>query len=338
MKILITGGMGFIGSHLCDELLSQNHEVYVIDNLLKQVHGNDYEFIKGVDFTCGDVSDISTWKMFYGQSFDVLIHLAAETGTGQSEYEAARYCNTNIQSTAIINDLIVNKKIEFNKIILASSRAVYGDALLDNNGKPIASKEDDEKNPLSIYAITKLAQEQILLNGPYRDKVSVLRFQNVYGAGQSLNNPYTGIISIFSKLAKYNKDIQIFEDGLMSRDFVYVSDVIDSIVLCASNHSTDGEIYNVGTGNSISILEVANIIVKEFNSNSQINITGLKRKGDIRHNFANIDKIKSIGYSPKVPFNLGLEKFSKWISELNLIDNDQYEESLKALKGNNLLS
>jgi dTDP-L-rhamnose 4-epimerase len=344
MKILITGGAGFIGSRLCKQLAKEEHEVIVFDNLLSQVHGDNKEESetvkiahKNADILVGDASIIDCWKTFYGVYFDAIVCLAAETGTGQSMMKASSYCNSNITSIAVLNDLIVSGDIQCGKVVLASSRAIYGDAILDVNNNPIATKETDDKKPSSIYAITKFAQEQILFTGFGDTPVCVLRFQNVYGPGQSLKNPYTGILSIFSTAIKNGKDIQVFGDGMMSRDFVYIDDVVDSIVLAIKSDSANGETFNVGSGVPTTVLAVAQTLKEKYNSDVNINITGESMKGDIRHNYADISKIRKIGFEPKVSFEEGIKKFVDWVDSKGEISYNDYEDSLESFRKKGLL-
>jgi len=344
MRILITGGAGFIGSRLCEKLSEDGHDLVVIDNLLEQVHGdNPFEDSETLNRTIDvarlvkeDAGDAFAWGHFYDQEFDVIVCLAAETGTGQSMMKASSYCNSNITSIAYLNDLIVKGSIKCKKVVLASSRAIYGDASLDENGNPIATRESDPKEPNSIYAVTKLAQEQILFTGFPETPVCALRFQNVYGPGQSLKNPYTGILSIFSTAIKNKKDIQIFDDGLMSRDFVYIDDVVDSIVIAIENDKAIGA-FNVGSGVATTVLEVAETLKKKYHSSVSINITGEKMIGDIRHNFADISKFRKIGYEPKVSFEEGIEKFVEWVESKGDLEDNDYEKSLEGFRKKGLL-
>jgi dTDP-L-rhamnose 4-epimerase len=338
MKILVTGGAGFIGSNLCAKLLADGHEVSVIDNMSPQVHGdNPKPMDERIRLVIEDIYDVFSWAEFYNEEFDVIICLAAETGTGQSMFSAYKYCKTNICSMALLNDIILRKKISAKKIILASSRSVYGEAILDNFDIPAATKETDKLSPKSIYAITKLTQEQLLFSGFGDIKRTVLRFQNVYGPGQSLNNPYTGILSIFSTAIKNNKDIQVFDDGLMSRDFVYIDDVVDSILLCINNPESDGHTFNVGSGVRTTVLKVAQTLKEQYKSGVNINITGEKMKGDIRHNFADISKIKLIGFEPKIDFNTGIKNFVNWVESNGEIQYNNYENSIDELRKKGLL-
>ena len=263
-RILITGGAGFIGSNLALALINRGHQVRILDNLSSQVHGEDplqSELFQSIryktEFIKGDVTNRNDWlKALEGQ--EVVVHLAAETGTGQSMYEIERYCSVNIKGTAIMLDLITNNK-QFNikKMVVASSRAIYGEGKYQNSKGEIvypdsrrnedmrkgdfevkcaatgetlqvlATDEESKIHPLSVYGITKYNQEQMVLTiGKALSIPAVaLRYQNVYGPGQSLANPYTGILSIFSTLIKNGEDINIFEDGKESRDFVYITDV-----------------------------------------------------------------------------------------------------------------
>ena len=339
-KILVTGGAGFIGSHLCKKLYERGYQVVVIDNLLPQVHGStpekDSESYNRVKEVCthilGDVNLEATWMPLFGIEFDAIVCLAAETGTGQSMMCAQSYCATNIGGIALLNDLIVSGKVYTKKVVLSSSRSVYGDALLDSLGLPKAAKESDATNPKSIYAVTKLCQEDILRTGFADISTSILRFQNVYGPGQSLKNPYTGILSIFSTAIKNSKDIVVFEDGLMSRDFVYIDDVVDSIMLVIENQTVSGEIYNVGSGESTTVLSVAQTLKNLFNSDISIKVTGERLQGDIRHNFADITKIKQIGYLPRTNFSKGVLKFVEWVNEQPTIVSDEYAYSVNDLR------
>jgi dTDP-L-rhamnose 4-epimerase len=344
--ILVTGGAGFIGSHLCKKLVEEGNQVYVLDNLLQQVHGKFPEtesetFLKIKDLctvVIGDASIRSSWDPLLGLSFDVVVCLAAETGTGQSMACAQSYCNTNIGSIALLNDLIVEGSIRVERVILGSSRSVYGDANIDKNKEPIPTKESDPVKPKSIYAITKLCQEQLLFTGFKDVDVCVLRFQNVYGPGQSLKNPYTGILSIFSVAMLSGKKIQIFEDGMMSRDFVYIDDVVDSLLLAVKGLTKNREIYNVGLGQRTTVIEVAETLKRLYSSDATIHITGEVLRGDIRHNYADITKIQKIGYVPKIYFSEGAKRFTDWVKQKNFIEYNQYENSIDVLRNAGILN
>lgn len=373
-NILITGGAGFIGSTIALKLLSQGYNVTVLDCLSEQIHGKNpdnselYNRIKGkVSFIRGTVtSREDLQKALVGQ--DVVIHLAAETGTGQSMYEIYKYCNTNIGGTAILLDILANEKHSIKKVIVAESRAIYGEGTYNcpNCGTvyPVAREEKDMLagdfnvkcpkcganaelvktnegcliHPTSVYGITKQVQGELVhtvcksLNIP---SVS-FRYQNVYGPGQSLKNPYTGILSIFSNSLRQNHDINIFEDGTESRDFVYIDDVADATILAIENEKCAYKAFNVGTGKAVDVMTVAKYLKAFYKSESKINISGNFRLGDIRHNYADISLAQNIlGYEPKFSFKDGLKKFCEWVMTQPL-EEDNYKKSLEEMKNKGL--
>ena len=294
---------------------------------------------------------------------DAIIHLAAETGTGQSMYEIERYVNVNIGGTSLLLDVLSNENHKIKKVIVASSRAIYGegkyeckthgviypDLRLDENMQngdfnckcPICSKdvtllstsEDSKIHPTSVYGITKQNQEQ-LVHTVCRSlgiKSVAFRYQNVYGPGQSLSNPYTGILSIFSTLIRNNKAINIFEDGEESRDFVYIDDVVDATIAGLENDYAINQSYNVGSDKPISVIEVANTLKSYYKSDISITISGNYRTGDIRHNYADLSKIKKdLNFEPKYSFAEGIEKFCNWVITQE-VSVDNYDKSLKEL-------
>lgn len=368
MNILISGGSGFIGSALSLKLIDNNYNVTVLDNLSPQIHGNNpekselYQKIKDkVTFVKGDVRNIEDWKKAL-QNQDVIIHLAAETGTGQSMYEIERYVDVNTKGTALFLDYIANHTTTVKKVVIASSRSIYGEGkYIDSNNnvhypesrkdvhmqqkqfepehvgealKAVATDESSKIHPISIYGITKQVQEQLVLNVCKSIGVAgvSLRFQNVYGPGQSLTNPYTGILSVFSNLILNKKPINIFEDGLESRDFVYIDDVVNSIYLSIINETANDNSYNVGTGVATTVLEVAQILQECYGIEVPTTISGNYRLGDIRHNFADVSKIKNdLNWTPQTNIKQGLENFSKWVLKQNLPEL-QYEKSLAEMK------
>jgi len=375
-NILITGGAGFIGSHLSLKLVNLGFEVTVLDNLSKQVHGELPELtspifmsIKDkVRFILGDVTDQKDWiKAIEYQ--DAIIHLAAETGTAQSMYEIKRYTDVNIGGTALMLDLIANSKNHVKKILVASSRAIYGEGkyYCDEDGvvypgsrkdkdmavgdfeckcpvcrnmiKPMATSEDSKLVPLSLYGITKQCQEQTVLSvaGSLKIPAIALRYQNVYGPGQSLSNPYTGILSIFSTQIKNNHNINVFEDGLESRDFVFIDDVVDATILALLSKNGGQKSYNVGAEKPVNILTVAEALIKSYNSDVKIKISGNYRLGDIRHNYADLRLISSeLGYKSKVDFEQGIEIFCKWVNNQRVAE-DHLEKTISDLKIKGLL-
>lgn len=374
---LITGGAGFIGSHLVESLYEgEKNHIIVLDNLNPQIHGENsssYTFNKIKDkceFVHGDVKDEKLFKSLLKRA-NILIHFAAETGTGQSMYENAKYVENNCLATSYISDFLSNEKNSIEKVIVASSRSIYGEGKYEcpEHGIqfPSSRKESDMKNklfdclclmcqkplkvlptsedsrihPVSTYGLTKYFQENILestceaLSTP----LIALRFQNVYGVGQSLNNPYTGIISIFSNQLKENNPINIFEDGKESRDFIYISDVIDSIKKAINYKINKRLIINIGSGVQTSVIEVANVLKKNLHSKSKLIITGEFRKGDIRHNYADISNaIKILNFKPKVKISEGIKLFCEWRVKQDIDVNDNYSKSLIELKEKNLLS
>ena len=373
-KILITGGAGFIGSNLSNRLTELGYEVTVIDNLNKQIHGEDAESesilfkgIKGrVKFILGCITNPD---LLYSAIADneVIIHLAAETGTGQSMYNVHEYTKTNVMGTSTLLDLLRNKKHKVCKVVVASSRAIYGEGKYLSNGvvyfpksrdeidlsngrfecldifkrqlECIATDEDSKIHPLSVYGITKQVQEQLVMCICPNIGISstALRFQNVYGPGQSMRNPYTGIISIFTNQIRNKNNINLFEDGLESRDFVYIDDVIDSILLSIEDTKAKNEIFNVGSGVRTTVIDVANLLIKKLNANVCINISGEYRVGDIRHNYSDNSKInRLLNYSPKYSLEQGIDRFVEWaVNEPAEID--KFSISMDELKNKNLI-
>jgi dTDP-L-rhamnose 4-epimerase len=374
-KILITGGAGFIGSRLALQLIANGHEVSVLDNLSPQIHGSAetsvlYNSIKDkVHFILGDVRHAEDWKKALpGQ--EVIVHLAAETGTGQSMYEIERYTQVNANGTAILLDLLTNGQHSVEKIVVASSRAIYGEGkywspALQQEVYPLGRKEADmlkgdfevkcpftgvnaemrptdewsRIQPNSIYGLTKYHQEQAILIAAQALGIAAVafRYQNVYGPGQSLSNPYTGILSIFSTRIKGAKDINIFEDGTESRDFVYIDDVIAATVLGIESDTIRHQSFNVGTGVATSVLEVAHTLMKHYGIEVPIHVTGQFRLGDIRHNVADMRKSTEIlGFQPKISFDEGIRNFTQWVNGQTIM-SDKYEASLQEMKEKGLL-
>ena len=373
-NILISGGAGFIGSYLTKKLVSKGYNVTILDNLSKQIHGKDqkselYNSIKEIStFILGDVCNEEDWKKsLKGQ--DAVIHLAAETGTGQSMYEISRYNDVNILGTSHLLDFLANNKNSVKKLIIASSRSIYGEGKYkcENHGvvypnDRIASNmmkgkfdlfcdvcggeldlmptdENSKIHPSSIYGITKQQQEQmILLMGKSLGIPAVaLRYQNVYGPGQSLSNPYTGILSIFSTRMLNGNDIDIYEDGEESRDFVFIDDVVEATILALEKEEANHQIFNVGSGEATTVSQVANSLKSLYNSNANISIDGSFRLGDIRHNYADLNKIKNLlGFTAKFDFQTGISRFADWVKTQE-VKEDKYKQSLNELKNKGLL-
>ena len=374
-NILITGGAGFIGSNLTQKLVEKGFKVTILDNLSKQIHGKNqnstlYSSIKDIaTFIKGDVCNKSDWQKAL-RNQDAVIHLAAETGTGQSMYEISRYNEVNILGTTHLLDILANENHTIKKMIIASSRSIYGEGkyLCKNDGvvypnqredidmakgkfnlvcnkcnKPLqllATDEDSKIHPSSIYGITKQQQEQmILLMGKTLNIPAVaLRYQNVYGPGQSLANPYTGILSIFSTRLLNGNDIDIYEDGEESRDFVFIDDVVDATVLSLEKKEANNQIFNVGSGVAITVSQVANTLKSLYTSDLEIKLSGKYRLGDIRHNYADLSKIKNtLGFIPKFNFKAGVTKFVKWVKTQEL-KKDTYDKSITELRSKGFMN
>ena len=369
-NILITGGAGFIGSAVALKLVAQGRTVTVLDSLAEQIHGKKtddselYGRIKDkVRFIRGTVTSRADWQeALEGQ--DAVIHLAAETGTGQSMYEIHKYCETNIGGTALLLDILANERHGIKKVIVAESRAIYGEgayrcphcgmvypeardekAMLAGDfsvkcpkcgadAELVRTAEDSLVHPTSVYGITKQVQGELVhtvcksLGIP---SVS-FRYQNVYGPGQSLKNPYTGILSIFSNSLRQNHDINIFEDGTESRDFVYIDDVADATILALENAECAYRAFNIGTGRAVDVMTVARCLKEFYKSESKIYVSGSFRLGDIRHNYADISLARRIlGYEPKVSFEDGLRRFCEWVLT-QPIEEDNYKKSLDEMR------
>ena len=374
INILITGGAGFIGSNLTRKLVEKGFKVTVLDNLSKQIHGEKqnstlYSSIKDIaTFIQGDVCNKSDWKKAL-RNQDAVIHLAAETGTGQSMYEISRYNEVNILGTTHLLDILANENHSIKKMIIASSRSIYGEGkymckndgvvypnqrqdidmakgefnlVCDECNEPLellATDEDSKVHPSSIYGITKQQQEQmILLMGKTLNIPAVaLRYQNVYGPGQSLSNPYTGILSIFSTRLLNGNDIDIYEDGQESRDFVFIDDVVNATILALEKAEANNQIFNVGSGVATSVSEVANLLKSLYNSDVKISVSGKYRLGDIRHNYADLSKIKNaLGFSPKFDFLSGITSFVNWVKTQDVME-DKYEISIQELENKGLI-
>lgn len=370
-RVLITGGAGFIGSHIALQLLDKGYEVIVLDNLLEQIHGADpdntsplYRSIKNkINFIKGDVCNKVDWEKAL-DDVDYVIHLAAETGTGQSMYEIKRYVDVNIGGTALLLDILTNTKHHVKRVVVAESRAIYGEGKYrcekcgdvypterkdEDMAKGdfechcpkcgekvtlVATTEDSAIHPSSVYGIGKQVQGQLvhlICKNIGVESVSY-RYQNVYGPGQSLTNPYTGILSIFSSRIKNHKEINIFEDGLESRDFVYIDDVVNATIAGMEVPEANGHVFNIGTGIATDVLTVAKTLCKHYGIDVPLNVSGNYRLGDIRHNYADISLAKRLlKFEPKWSFDQGIKQFTEWVNRQEL-QKDNYEASLEEMK------
>jgi dTDP-L-rhamnose 4-epimerase len=373
--ILVTGGAGFIGSHLVPKLLASGFNVRILDSLSVQVHGEvpvDLEWLSsdGVEFIRGDVTRPSDWERAL-IGVDGIVHLAAETGTGQSMYQVAKYNEVNTQATALMLDALGRMSHQVKRVVLSSSRSIYGEGAYahpDTNQRIfpvarsaetlakaqwepvcpdtgavldlVATKETDLVSPASIYAATKYAQEDLLRIGCQAMGIgfAIFRLQNVYGERQSLNNPYTGILSIFSTKIRMDSQLPLFEDGEESRDFVHVDDVTDALLKGITVNPAPNAAINVGSGVATSVRTVAEELTRAFGKEPNVVVTGQFRVGDIRHNYADITRLKDLlGLEPKVTLKEGLQRFASWVLEQPLPE-DQLEKANKELRDRKLMN
>jgi dTDP-L-rhamnose 4-epimerase len=374
--ILITGCLGFIGLNLATELVATGHRVRLFDNLSPQIHGPlpvvDHPVLASdrVEVMRGDVVSRADLERAIAGA-DAIVHLAAETGTGQSMYQIAHYNFVNTQATAVLLEVLQQAASpSVKKIILASSRSVYGEgaftcpacspetvrypdprtreALAAHRWEPacpicaapmqpVATSESARINPASIYAATKFAQEELIRIGAQALGIPsvALRFQNVYGEGQSLNNPYTGILSIFSTRIRQGKSLPIFEDGLESRDFVHVTDVARAVAAALKTDVGMFDVFNVGLGKPVSVMEIATKLMHKLGGTIAPHVTAEYRVGDIRHCYADITRIgEALGYQPQVDIDAGLDRFVAWVRTQPLPADrlDQANEELRRRK------
>ncbi|MCP9916641.1 NAD-dependent epimerase/dehydratase family protein [Cyanobium sp. ATX 6F1] len=376
--ILITGGAGFIGANLCRILKSSAVQIRILDSLSSQVHGElpsglSWLSSSSVEFVRASILDPQALSKAL-DGVECVVHLAAETGTGQSMYAIANYNQVNSQGTALLLDVIANspnRTVE--RIVLTSSRSVYGEGsficpacvgssvrqfpqsrslaeLSAHKWEPscnvcgfplqaVATRESDQVLPASIYAATKYAQEDLVrvACGALGMDYAILRLQNVFGEGQSLNNPYTGILSIFSTRIRRGLELPIFEDGLESRDFVHVEDVARAIQSCALSSEPINRVINVGSGISTSVLEVAKQLMASLNMQAPVRITSEYRLGDIRHNFADITRLRQLlPDCPRITLAEGLDRFAAWVQSQPLPE-DQLERANSELRDRKLM-
>jgi dTDP-L-rhamnose 4-epimerase len=356
MKILVTGGAGFIGSHVVDILLGQGHEVRVYDKMVEQVHGeNGPQYVpEEAEFVLGDMSDRESLSAAL-IGIDQVVHLAAEVGVGQSMYEISRYVGANTMGTANLLDVLVNGDFTVKKIVVASSMSVYGEGsywceehgsiaprlrseaqLIAREwepgctvcGKPLSPVPTSESKPLfptSVYAISKMDQELLTLSvgAAYGIDVTAVRYFNAYGPRQALSNPYTGVAAIFSGRLLNGLPPIVMEDGNQKRDFIHVKDVARATVLALTAPRANGQAINIGIGDPISIAEVARVLSKALGREDiEPIITGEYRAGDIRHCWADPTLAKDIlGFEPEYRFReTGVQELVAWVREQTAVD------------------
>ncbi len=368
MRILVTGGAGFIGSYLVDELAKRGHNVKIYDNLQPQVHGKDRKppnyLNKDAEFINADILDREAfYKALKG--VDILFHQAALVGVGQSMYEIEKYTKTNALGTAVMVDVIANEKHNLKKMLVASSMSIYGEGkyrckncgivyprlrseqqlkqkqwemLCPSCKQTVEAIGTDETKPLfptSIYAINKRDQEEMFLaiGKAYKIPAVALRYFNVYGPRQALSNPYTGVCAIFAARILNNHNPIIFEDGLQSRDFIHIKDIVRANILAMEKNEANYETFNVGTGIGTSVLKIADILIKKLNPDKGLKpeIRNEFRQGDIRHCFADITRIeKTLGFKVSVDFGEGINDLIEWVKKQSC--EDKTMEALSELE------
>lgn len=364
-KVVVTGGAGFIGSFLVDRLVELGHEVTIFDNLEPQVHpsGRPPEYLNTrATLVQGDVRDYDALR-YAIEGQDAVFHLAGAVGVGQSQYEIKRYVDVNTGGTANLLDILVNRGIQLRKLIVAASMSSYGEGCYQCDQhclvrphlrsreqmesqqwepvcpvcagpiRPIPTPEEAVQYCNSIYAFTKKDQEDMVLNigRTYSIPSVAVRFFNVYGPRQSLSNPYTGVAAIFMSRIKNNNPPVIYEDGKQTRDFVSVHDIVDALILCMEKPEADYEVFNVGSGNPLTIAGIAERLAKIYGKSILPEITRKFRKGDVRHCFADIRKITDkLGWKPKVSFEQGMLELIEWSRGQEA--TDKFEQATQELK------
>ncbi len=348
--ILITGGAGFIGTYVATSLLAAGHTVRILDSLIDQVHPPSAErnpVLDHVEFFHGDVRDAAlVTRALTGA--DKLVHLAAEVGVGQSMYAIDRYVSVNDGGTAVLLQALIKQRVQ--RVVVASSMSIYGEgryvtpagAVIDDavrrpgdtgwnpvgpNGEvltPVATPEGKPASLASVYAISKFVQERLTLTvAPAYGMQSVaLRLFNVYGAGQALSNPYTGVLAIFASRLLNGQRPMVFEDGAQRRDFVHVEDVARAFLLALDEPAADGGVFNIGSGQSVSIAEVASSFAAAMGrAELAPEITNKARTGDIRNCFADITHARQgLGFHPRRSFEDSFDELADWVSRQTAID------------------
>jgi dTDP-L-rhamnose 4-epimerase len=368
-NILVTGGAGFIGSHLVDRLIEEGFRVRVLDHLVAQVHpdGQPRHLHPDAEFFYGDVCDPEIVDRAM-EEIDAVYHEAAEVGVGQSMYEMQKYVRANSLGTSVLLEAIVRRRDRIRKLVVASSMSIYGEGAYrcvacgpvhpeirsarqllrrhwevecPNCGVPLApaaTAEDKPLFPTSIYAITKQDQEQFCLvtGRAYGIPTVALRYFNVYGARQALSNPYTGVCAIFSSRLLNDQPPVIFEDGLQTRDFVHVSDIVQANLLALQTDRADYRALNIGTGIPTSVRRVGLLLADGLGKEIEPEVVGKYREGDIRHCVADISLARDLlGYEPQTPLESGITELIEWVRQQNAID--QVERATAELESHQLV-
>lgn len=361
-RVLITGGGGFIGSHLTDELLARGYQVRILDSLVEQVHGADCTrppyLSQHAEFIEGDVRDPMRVERCL-DNVDMVVHFAARVGVGQSMYQPLEYIDTNNGGTAVLMEALSRRPVE--KLLVASSMSVYGEGLYlrpdgraaeavrtdeqllasrwnptTSDGHPLTAAptpEDKRPAPASVYALSKYDQEQIclMLGRAYGISTTALRFFNVYGDRQALSNPYTGVLAIFAARLLNGNPPLVFEDGEQRRDFVHVKDVARACRMVLESDAVAGEILNIGSGHSVTVREIGERLARVMGINIEPQITQRYRKGDIRHCFADTGRAATLlGYEARVGLDEGLAQLSEWLA--GQMAEDKVEEASRELQ------
>jgi dTDP-L-rhamnose 4-epimerase len=354
MKVLVTGGAGFIGSHLVDALVERGHEVRILDKLIEQVHGEEVpaHVNPQAELIQADICDKDALSRAL-DGVEVVYHQAAEVGVGQSMYEPERYMRANTMGTTVLLEQIRQRRAQFKKLIVASSMSIYGEGgyLCANCGNvapqlrsseqlrsrnweivcprcksvlsPIPTNEDKPLFPTSVYAISKQDQEQLCLvmGRAYGIPTIALRYFNVYGTRQALSNPYTGVCAIFCSRLLNDRPPLIFEDGEQSRDFIHVNDIVQANLLALESEAADFQAVNIGTGVATSVNDMARTLAEGLSKDIEPQVVAEYRQGDIRHCVADIARArKLLGYEPKVNLKDGLKDLLQWVKEQTATD------------------